>query len=112
MEGDDKNHPNLRVNVKLIHCDTNQEMEKHLTGSTILSGSVGNPISFGKLKVLTTSHQQGGSQFALKFELREEISTNQLNLLHSVQSTPFTIFSHCSLLQPKNIVNPVVGINN
>ena len=110
LEGDDKNHPNLQVAVKLIRCDTHKEMEdKYLTGPKTFKASVGISIPFKKLKVHSTSHQQGETHFALKFELREQTSDNEYIILHSVQTIPFIVCSHSTQMKSTNTLLPVVS---
>ena len=111
LEGDDKNHPKLFVAAKLVRCDTLEEMEdKFLSGPKVLVASLGVSSTFKRLKVMTTSHQQGETHFCLKFELREPQgdSDDDYVVLHTIQSNPFTIVSHSTQLKGPPAVIPLV----
>ena len=106
--------PNLYVAVVLLRCDTFTEEAKFITGNahkspkkllTLLGNrpekvTSGRVVTFRKLKVTTTSHQQQETLFCLKFELRKYSSENEFELLDFIHSNPVCVLSHSTQMKP------------
>eukprot|EP00005_Dracoamoeba_jomungandri_P001909 CAMPEP_0174262112 /NCGR_PEP_ID=MMETSP0439-20130205/12777_1 /TAXON_ID=0 /ORGANISM="Stereomyxa ramosa, Strain Chinc5" /LENGTH=807 /DNA_ID=CAMNT_0015346753 /DNA_START=226 /DNA_END=2649 /DNA_ORIENTATION=- len=90
---------NLFVAPVLIRCDTLEEKPDLLTGNKPVKIAPGRVVSFRRLKITATSHQQGESLFAIKFELRR-YHGNEYEILDFVQSNPICVLSHSTQLKP------------
>jgi len=90
---------NLYVAPILIRCDTLEEKPKLMTGNKPVKVAPGRVVSFRRLKITSTSHQQGESLFAIKFELRR-YHGNEYEILDFVQSNPICVLSHSTQLRP------------
>ena len=92
---------NLYIAPILIRCDTLEEKSKLMTGNKPVKVAPGRVVSFRRLKITSTSHQQGESLFAIKFELRR-YHGNEYEILDFVQSNPICVLSHSTQLRPGN----------
>ncbi|KAL6072068.1 26S proteasome non-ATPase regulatory subunit 10 [Balamuthia mandrillaris] len=99
---------NLFVAPVLLRCDTLEEQPKLMTGNKPVKVAPGRVISFRRLKITSTSHQQGESLFAIKFELRK-YHNNEYEILDSVQSNPICVLSHSTQLKPASTTTPAVA---
>ncbi|PRP88434.1 hypothetical protein PROFUN_03151 [Planoprotostelium fungivorum] len=71
LAGDQRNNDgNLYIVPRLVRCDTFKEEPKFLTGNLPVRVTPGRVVTFRKLKVTTTSHQQQETLFCVRFELR------------------------------------------
>jgi len=84
----------------LMRCDTLTEEPKFLSGNSPVQITIGRVLTFKKLKVLTTSHQQQETLFLVKFELRRYLSEEQYEMLDSVHSSPICVVSHSTQMKP------------
>lgn len=82
----------------LVRCDTQQDMPK-LTGNSPIKTTVGRLITFKKIKVTITSHQEGGALFCLRFEARRYLNQTEYEVIHSIQSNPMMVLSHSTQLK-------------
>jgi len=94
--------------VVLIRCDTFQEEPRYLTGDKPVSIPPNRLVTFKKLKVLTTSHQQQESLFSLRFEVRRYVNEEQYEVLASQTSTPVCILSHSTQMKPTSSQVPTI----
>jgi len=110
LVGDQKmNDGNLYVVPTLIRCDTFQEEPKFITGNKPVRVTSGRVVSFRKLKVTTTSHQQGETMFCLRFELRRYADEDQFEVVDVVHSNPICVLSHSTQLKPAPAVAPTIA---
>jgi len=110
LVGDQKmNDGNLYVVPTLIRCDTFQEEPKFITGNKPVRVTSGRVVSFRKLKVTTTSHQQGETMFCLRFELRRYADEDQFEVVDVVHSNPVCVLSHSTQLKPAPAVAPTIA---
>ncbi len=99
--GDQKvNDGNLYVAPVLVRCDTFTEEPKFLTGNKPTRVTSGRVITFRKLKVTTTSHQQQETLFCVKFELRKYSGEDEYEVLDSIHSNPICVLSHSTQMKP------------
>lgn len=98
---------NLYIAPVLIRCDTLEEKNKLLTGNKPVKVAPGRVVSFRRLKIMATSHQQGESLFAIRFELRR-YHGNEYEILDYVQSNPVCVLSHSTQLRPVSSMTPSV----
>jgi len=98
---------NLYVAPILIRCDTLEEKSKLMTGNKPVKVAPGRVVSFRRLKITSTSHQQGESLFAIKFELRR-YHGNEYEILDFVQSNPICVLSHSTQLRPASSTTATV----
>jgi hypothetical protein len=93
---------NLYIAPTLIRCDTFTEEDKYLTGNRPVKVTSGRVLTFRKLKITTTSHQQQETLFCLKFELRRYTSEDEFEVLDAVYSNPLSVLSHSTQMKPGN----------
>lgn len=91
----------LQIVPVLYRFDTSQPIQ-FLVGNQPQSANIGSPVVFKRLKVSKTSHQLDDTLFFLRFELRITDGSKQSESLASVQSKPFSVVSHSSLLKEKS----------
>ena len=108
VQGDSKLLPNLYVAVTLVRCDTFQEEAKYLTGNRPERVTSGRVVTFRKLKITTTSHQQQETLFCLRFELRKYLNENDFETLDSTHSNPICVLSHSTQMKPG--ISPIFTI--
>jgi hypothetical protein len=111
LVGDQRqNDGNLYVVATLLRCDTFAEEPKYLTGNRPVRVTSGRVITFRKLKITTTSHQQQETLFCIKFELRRYSGTSEdeYETLDAVHSNPICVLSHSTQMKPVPTVSPVV----
>jgi len=99
---------NLFIAPILIRCDTLEEKNKLLTGNKPVKVAPGRVTVFRRLKIMATSHQQGESLFAIRFELRR-YHGNEYEILDFVQSNPICVLSHSTQLRPASSMTPSVN---
>lgn len=99
------NDTNLFVVPMLFRCDTLTEESKYLTGNKPMRVSSGRLLTFRKIKVLTTSHQQQETLFCLKFELRRYLGEGEddYELLDGIFTNPISVLSHSTQMKPSTI---------
>jgi len=112
LVGDPKlkiNDGNLYVFATLVRCDTFSEEPKYMTGNRPIRVTSGRVITFRKLKITTTSHQQQETLFCLKFELRKYASEEEYDILDFVHSNPLCVLSHSTQMKPVPSVAPTIS---
>lgn len=114
VHGSSQSDPgNLYVTPVLVRCDTFQEETKFLTGNKPVKATPGRVLTFKKLKITTTSHQQQETLFCLRFELRK-YSTNpeeddtKYEILDSIHSNPVCVLSHSTQMKPVPSIAPTI----
>lgn len=97
----DASTSNLFIETTLLRSDTEQELSQSIEGTKIVRIQ-GVIATFKKLKILSTSQQQG-TLFRLKFTLKRYVG-NVFELIPSatVISNPVEVFSHTLYLTEKN----------
>lgn len=92
---------NLFVEATLIRSDSDGELNQVLDGNKVIRISTGVFATFKKLKILSTSQQQG-TLFRLKFQLKRYVG-NVFEIIEgaSVTSNPIEVFSHTIYLNEK-----------
>lgn len=97
----DISNSNLFVEATLLRSDSDVELSQCLEGNRIVRISNGVFATFKKLKILSTSQQQG-TLFRLKFTLKRYVG-NVFEVVNncSVTSTPIEVFSHTLYLNEK-----------
>eukprot|EP01113_Clastostelium_recurvatum_P015037 TRINITY_DN1829_c0_g1_i3.p1 TRINITY_DN1829_c0_g1~~TRINITY_DN1829_c0_g1_i3.p1 ORF type:complete len:1038 (-),score=259.17 TRINITY_DN1829_c0_g1_i3:84-3197(-) len=110
VQGDQRHlDSSLFVYVTLIRCDTFQEEARFITGNKPVQVGANRIVSFKKLKIMVTSHQQGESLFCLRFELRRvSLNGEEFEVLHSMMSTPICLLSHSTQMKPVPIIIPLM----
>jgi hypothetical protein len=95
--GPHQQYQNLYIEATLLRRDTHEEVP-HLDGNTLVR--VWNGFAtFRKLKVTSTS-QQSGTLFQLKFSLKQYDSANFKPMAcNTVISEPIEVFSHSQYLK-------------
>jgi len=94
-----KDDSQLYIAPTLIRCDNHEELPKLISGNKPVKVAPGRVAVFRRLKILQTSHQQGESLFAIKFELRR-YQGNKYEVLDFAQSNPICVLSHSTQLKP------------
>eukprot|EP01090_Pellita_catalonica_P004536 TRINITY_DN1435_c0_g1_i3.p1 TRINITY_DN1435_c0_g1~~TRINITY_DN1435_c0_g1_i3.p1 ORF type:complete len:828 (+),score=129.19 TRINITY_DN1435_c0_g1_i3:53-2536(+) len=97
---DDQMDANLHVAPVLLRCDNGEEKPKLMTGNKPLKAATGRVVVFRRMKITATSHQQGESLFAIKFELRRYRGNNDYEVIDYIQSNPICVLSHSTQLKP------------
>jgi len=92
----------------LYRFDTNEPVP-FLTGDTPVSSNIGSSAIFKRLKVTKTSHQLDDTLFFLQFELRKTDGRKQSETIAFVQTKPFTVVSHSTLLPQAAAILPTVN---
>lgn len=92
---------NLFVEATLLRSDSDGELNQILDGSKVIRISTGVFATFKKLKILSTSQQQG-TLFRLKFQLKRYVG-NVFEIIDgaSVTSNPIEVFSHTQYLNER-----------
>jgi ankyrin repeat protein len=108
INGEQINDNNLYVVPILVRCDTFSDEPKYLTGNRPVRVANGRVLTFRKLKITTTSHQQQETLFCIKFELRKYVKDDEYILLDTVHSTPVSVLSHSTQMKPVPTVAAVV----
>lgn len=87
------------VEASLVRIDTNSELPMCLDGTRVSNIAPGHLASFKRLKILSTTQQQG-TLFKLKFQLKryQKGSFETIHGVHAV-SIPIEVFSHTYYLQ-------------
>jgi len=107
--GDQKlNDGNLYVVPSLVRCDTFTEENKYITGNKPVRVTSGRVLTFRKLKITTTSHQQQETLFCIKFELRRYVNEDEFEVLDTVHSNPICVLSHSTQMKPVPTVAPTI----
>ncbi|KYQ93392.1 hypothetical protein DLAC_06073 [Tieghemostelium lacteum] len=101
---------NYYVNATLLRCNNFKEEPTYLSGNKLTQVGNSRVVTFRKLKVLITSHQQGESLFCFRFDLRKynsdpEQNPNDFELVSSVHSNPICILSHSSQMKHSFVVD-------
>eukprot|EP01116_Phalansterium_solitarium_P021648 TRINITY_DN6812_c0_g1_i2.p1 TRINITY_DN6812_c0_g1~~TRINITY_DN6812_c0_g1_i2.p1 ORF type:complete len:758 (-),score=235.05 TRINITY_DN6812_c0_g1_i2:662-2836(-) len=107
----------LYVVPLLVRCDTLADEPRFLTGATPQRAVPGQVVTFKKLKVTTTSHQQHETLFTLRFELRRyrrgpsahQPQHDDYDTLHEQHSSPIAILSHSTQLKPLPSLQPSIS---
>ncbi|EGC33554.1 hypothetical protein DICPUDRAFT_154398 [Dictyostelium purpureum] len=112
FQGDSKDlDGNYYVSVALLRCNDFSEEPTFLNGASkptkITNGKI---VTFKKLKVMVTSHQQGETLFCFRFDLRRyssdpETNPNDFEIVSSVHSSPISILSHSTQLKSTAIAD-------
>lgn len=108
INGEQINDNNLYVVPVLVRCDTFSEEPKYLIGNRPVRVANGRVLTFRKLKITTTSHQQQETLFCIKFDLRKYTKDDEYILLDSIYSTPISVLSHSTQMKPVPTVSAVV----
>jgi len=92
---------NLFVEATLLRSDSDVELNQILDGSKVIRISTGVFATFKKLKILSTTQQQG-TLFRLKFQLKRYVG-NVFEIIEgaSVTSNPIEVFSHTQYLNER-----------
>ncbi len=67
------------------------EEARFITGNKPMPITAGRVVTFRKLKVLVTSHQQQETLFSFRFELRRKIGEDEYEVLNSVTTNPVSL---------------------
>jgi hypothetical protein len=106
LGGSSNDTANLFVEATLIRSDSETELPLCLDGSKTIRISSGIFAVFKKLKILSTSQQQG-TLFRLRFQLRQYSGTKFESVPNAyVISNPIEVFSHTQYLNEKKNVLP------
>eukprot|EP01120_Amphizonella_sp_Union-15-10_P003170 TRINITY_DN1354_c0_g2_i1.p1 TRINITY_DN1354_c0_g2~~TRINITY_DN1354_c0_g2_i1.p1 ORF type:complete len:615 (-),score=76.33 TRINITY_DN1354_c0_g2_i1:170-2014(-) len=99
--GANENNNNLFVEASLLRSDSDIDLPLCLDGNRIIRISGGVFATFKKLKILSTSQQQG-TLFRLKFQLKKYVG-NVFEILPAVfvTSNPIEVFSHTHYLSER-----------
>lgn len=109
LVGDQKmNDGNLYVVPTLLRCDTFTDESKYLTGNRPVRVTSGRVLTFRKLKITTTSHQQQETLFCIRFELRKYSGTDEYEILDSIHSNPISVLSHSTQMKPVPTIAPTI----
>eukprot|EP01114_Cavostelium_apophysatum_P016722 TRINITY_DN4814_c0_g1_i3.p1 TRINITY_DN4814_c0_g1~~TRINITY_DN4814_c0_g1_i3.p1 ORF type:complete len:804 (-),score=200.33 TRINITY_DN4814_c0_g1_i3:47-2458(-) len=109
LVGDQKlNDGTLYVSCGLIRCDTLQEEPKFITGNRPIKVTSGRIVTFRKLKITTTSHQQQETLFCLRFELRKYTGEDEYEVIDTVHSNPLCVMSHSTQMKPTPTNAPTI----
>lgn len=103
---------NLFVVPVLIRCDNFSEETKFLTGNKPIRLTSSKVVTFKKLKITTTSHQQQETLFCLRFELRRYLTNDEngdYEVVNSIHTNPICVLSHSTQLKP-NMANPPLTV--
>ncbi|KAF2069625.1 hypothetical protein CYY_009059 [Polysphondylium violaceum] len=105
FEGDSKLlNGNYYVHTTLLRCNNFAEEPTFLKGNALTLVGCGKVVTFKKLKILVTSHQQGETLFCFRFDLRNYRSDPTQNpddfeLVSSTHSNPICVLSHSTQLK-------------
>eukprot|EP01130_Rhizamoeba_saxonica_P007400 TRINITY_DN2995_c0_g3_i2.p1 TRINITY_DN2995_c0_g3~~TRINITY_DN2995_c0_g3_i2.p1 ORF type:complete len:463 (+),score=79.50 TRINITY_DN2995_c0_g3_i2:601-1989(+) len=93
---------NFFVETTLLREDNGSEIPLCLDGTTVMRFTGGSFCTFKKLKILSTSQQQG-TKFRLRFQLKQYVgSIFQIVEGATIESEPIEVFSHtCYLTKSK-----------
>eukprot|EP01102_Stenamoeba_stenopodia_P001918 TRINITY_DN11733_c0_g1_i1.p1 TRINITY_DN11733_c0_g1~~TRINITY_DN11733_c0_g1_i1.p1 ORF type:complete len:485 (+),score=80.75 TRINITY_DN11733_c0_g1_i1:126-1580(+) len=93
--------PNLFVEATLIKSDQDVEVPSILDGNKVVRIANGTFATFKKLKILSTSQQQG-TLFRIKFVLKRYVG-NSFEIIPNgtIYSNPIEVFSHTVYLNEK-----------
>lgn len=96
----------LFVEATLLRSDSDTELPQILDGNKTIRISTGVFATFKRLKILSTSQQQG-TLFRLRFTLKRYVGT-VFEVLHSAValSNPIEVFSHTQYLTNKKGASP------
>lgn len=97
----------------LVRCDSYLDESKYLLGAKLQEINPGRVIPFKKLKITTTSHQQGETLFCLRIELRrylstEDVGSENFTIEDLIYTNPITVLSHSTQLKPVPTVSPTI----
>ncbi len=97
----DTSNTNLFVEATLLRSDSDAELPQSIEGNRIVRISNGVFATFKKLKILSTSQQQG-TLFRLRFTLKRYIGNvfEQIPTASAI-SNPIEVFSHTLYLSEK-----------
>eukprot|EP01132_Coremiostelium_polycephalum_P003845 gene3845-4790_t len=92
------------VHVALIRCNNFTEEPTFLTGNKLTPVGSGRVVTFRKLKIMVTSHQQGETLFCFRFDLRRyrsdpDNNPNDFDVVSSIHSNPICVLSHSTQLK-------------
>ncbi|EGG23735.1 calcium-activated BK potassium channel [Cavenderia fasciculata] len=95
---------NYYVACTLLRCNTFQEEPGFLIGNKTTPFGSSKVVTFKKLKVLVTSHQQGETLFCFRFDLRRyrsdyDTNPNDFEVVSSIHSNPICLLSHSTQLK-------------
>ncbi|KAM9960468.1 hypothetical protein ACTFIW_009609 [Dictyostelium discoideum] len=112
FDGDSKLlNGNYYVHVALLRCTDFIEEPTFLNGaSKPFKIGCGKVVTFKKLKILVTSHQQGETLFCFRFDLRcytsdPETNPTDFTVVSSVQTNPISVLSHSTQLKSTAIAD-------
>jgi len=93
--------PNLFVEATLVRSDSEVELPLSMAGNRVIRLTAGTLASFKKLKILSTSQQQG-TLFRVRFQLKRYIGSvfDTVPGAYAV-SNPIEVFSHTQYLSNK-----------
>eukprot|EP01121_Diplochlamys_sp_Union-15-3_P012034 TRINITY_DN3551_c0_g2_i1.p1 TRINITY_DN3551_c0_g2~~TRINITY_DN3551_c0_g2_i1.p1 ORF type:complete len:643 (-),score=86.60 TRINITY_DN3551_c0_g2_i1:185-2065(-) len=91
---------NYFVEASLLRSDSDVELPLCLDGNRVVRISTGVFASFKKLKILSTSQQQG-TLFRLKFQLKKYVRNVFETVPVCIISNPIEVFSHTQYLSEK-----------
>lgn len=101
VPGNEVAHSNLFVEATLLRSDSEVELPLCIEGNRIVRISNGVFATFKKLKILSTSQQQG-TLFRLRFTLKKYVGNVFETILTAVvTSNPIEVFSHTLYLTEK-----------
>eukprot|EP01133_Synstelium_polycarpum_P009972 gene9972-11642_t len=106
---------NYYVAATLLRCNNFQEEPSFIVGNKPMQVGSGRVVSFKKLKILVTSHQQGETLFCFRFDLRRynsdaESNPSDFEVVASIHSNPICLLSHSTQLKhTTNVDLPSVG---
>lgn len=93
----------------LLRCDTFAEEPRFITGNRPMPITFGRVVTFRKLKVMVTSHQQQETLFSFRFELRRKVGEDEYEVLGSVTTNPICMLSHSTQMKPVPASSPVIS---
>lgn len=98
----------LSVVPILLRCDTFAEEPRFINGNKPLPITFGRVVTFRKLKVTVTSHQQQETLFSFRFELRRKVGEDEYEILGSVTTNPIYMVSHSTQMKPVPASSPMI----
>jgi ankyrin repeat protein len=98
----------LYVVPLLLRCDTFAEEPRFITGNKPMPITFGRVVTFRKLKVMVTSHQQQETLFSFRFELRRKIGEDEYEVIGSVTTNPICMLSHSTQMKPIQTTAPTI----
>eukprot|EP01124_Arcella_intermedia_P006795 TRINITY_DN14095_c0_g1_i1.p1 TRINITY_DN14095_c0_g1~~TRINITY_DN14095_c0_g1_i1.p1 ORF type:complete len:701 (-),score=105.90 TRINITY_DN14095_c0_g1_i1:119-2221(-) len=95
---DSEAHNDFFVEASLLRSDANVDLPMCLDGTRVVRIVPGQSTTFKRLKILSTTQQQG-TLFRLKFQLKRHVDGN-FTTLHGIQavSNPIEVYSHTSYI--------------